>query len=164
MTAAAPRDDDEVREAVSAAGRDQAGMAQVHRVALRKVATEAISRTRAELEGGWAERERSYQQGIAPLGAELDAVEVDAQALRAPAGAAALSRGPRARSCQLALQSSKMPPPPWSRPRGKPPSVGTVPRSPLRQRRRRRRRRRGASVRRRRSPCRTNLPKRGRQP
>ena len=82
MTAAAPRDDDEVREAVSAAvAETKQEMAQVHRLALRKVATEAISRTRAELEGGWAERERSYQQGIATLGAELGAVEVDAQAL-----------------------------------------------------------------------------------
>ena len=80
-TAAAPSDD-EVREAVSAAvAETKQAMAQVHRLALRKVATEAISRTRAELEGGWVERERSYQQGIATLGAELGAVEVDAQSL-----------------------------------------------------------------------------------
>ena len=81
-TPAAPCDDDELREAVSAAvAETKKAMAQVNRLALRKVATEAISRTRAELEGGWAERERSYQQGIATLGAELGAVEVDAQSL-----------------------------------------------------------------------------------
>ena len=81
-TAAAPRDDDEVRQAVAAAvAETKQAMAQVHRLALRKVATEAISRTRIELEGGWAERERSHQQGIATLGAELGAVEVDAQSL-----------------------------------------------------------------------------------
>ena len=52
-TAAAPVDDDEVREAVSAAvAETKAALAQVHRLALRKVATEAISRTRAELEDG----------------------------------------------------------------------------------------------------------------
>ena len=51
-TAAAPVDDDEVREAVSAAvAETKAALAQVHRLALRKVATEAISRAARPLLG-----------------------------------------------------------------------------------------------------------------
>ena len=103
-TSAAPSHEDELREAVEAAvAETKQAMAQAHRLALRKVATDAISRTRAELERSWEERERSYEQGIVTLGAELGAVEEDANALSGTlAEQAALLSAERSASEELA--------------------------------------------------------------